>query len=66
MRTDLGGAGVPGPTASIARPIEVGPSLLANLDQRRREHMLAEWRAAIGPDHTDDYRRVRDNTATTS
>ena len=64
VRTDLGGAGVPGPDAVAARPIEVGPSLLANLDQMRREHMLAEWRAAIGPDHTDDYRRVRDNIVT--
>ncbi len=64
VRTDLGGAGVPGPAASVARPIEVGPSLLANLDQMRREHLLAEWRSAIGPDYTDDYRRVRDNIVT--
>jgi iron(III) transport system substrate-binding protein len=64
VRTDLGGAGVPGPDAATARPIEVGPSLLANLDQMRREHMLSEWREAIGPDHTDDYRRVRDNVVT--
>lgn len=64
VRTDLGGAGVPGPDAAVARPIEVGPALLANLDQMRREHMLSEWRAAIGPDHTDDYRRVRDNIVT--
>jgi iron(III) transport system substrate-binding protein len=64
VRTDLGGAGVLGPGAAIARPIEVGPSLLANLDQMRREHMLSEWRTAIGPDHTGDYRRVRDNIVT--
>ena len=64
VRTDLGGAGVPGPNAATARPIEVGPSLLANLDQMRREHMLSEWRTAIGPDHIDNYRRVRDNIVT--
>ena len=64
VRTDLGGAGVPSPDTSIARPIEVGPSLLANLDQMRREHMLKEWREAIGPNHTNDYRRVRDNIVT--
>lgn len=30
-----------------ARPIRVGPALLANLDQSRRESLIDEWRARI-------------------
>lgn len=60
--------GVPGgagqaPAAS-ARPIEVGPALLANLDQMRRRRLVADWREALGPNHVDDYRRVRDSLVT--
>jgi iron(III) transport system substrate-binding protein len=62
VRTDIDGGVARAPTAS-ARPIEVGPSLLANLDQMRRRRLVGEWRAAIGPDHVDDYRRVRDQSA---
>lgn len=64
VRSDLAGGGVPGPAESIARPIEVGPSLLANLDQMRRARLLADWQAAIGPKRTYDLRRARDSLAT--
>jgi iron(III) transport system substrate-binding protein len=36
------------PLAAGARPIRVGPALLANLDQLRRERLLARWRQAMG------------------
>lgn len=61
VRTDIAGGAGRAPQA-YARPIEVGPALLANLDQMRRERLVAEWRDALGPDHVDDYRRVRDAT----
>jgi iron(III) transport system substrate-binding protein len=64
VRTDLAGAGVPGPSPAVARPIEVGPALLANLDQMRRAHLLEEWRRAIGPRREYDSRRIRDNMMT--
>ncbi len=63
VRTDVpDGAGRP--PAGAIRPIEVGPALLANLDQMRRQRLVADWREAIGPDHVDDYRRVRDSLVT--
>lgn len=63
VRTDLPASAHAGraPTPSAARPIEVGPALLANLDHMRRERLLADWREALGPKRTNDYRRVRDN-----
>ncbi len=63
VRTDVAGGAGRTPAAS-ARPIEVGPSLLANLDQMRRRRLVDDWRNAIGPDHVDDYRRVRDSLVT--
>ncbi|CAN5455410.1 ABC transporter substrate-binding protein [soil metagenome] len=60
VRQDLNGGGVAKPPAEAARPIDVGPALLANLDQMRRARLVAEWRAAIGAHRTDDYRRVLD------
>jgi len=61
VRTDVPGGPGQAPAAS-ARPIAVGPALLANLDQMRRRRLVAEWREALGPDHVDDYRRVRDRS----
>ncbi len=66
VRTDLKGGGVPGPADGVARPIEVGPALLADLDQMRRARLLADWRKAIGPSRKDDRRRSRDNIVTGS
>ncbi len=63
VRPDVAGGAGRAPAAS-ARPIEVGPALLANLDQMRRRRLVADWREALGPDHIDDYRRVRDNLVT--
>ncbi|MET3665823.1 ABC transporter substrate-binding protein [Caulobacter sp. 1776] len=63
VRNDVAGGVGKAPGAS-ARPIEVGPSLLANLDQMRRRRLVADWREALGPDHVDDYRRVRDSLVT--
>jgi iron(III) transport system substrate-binding protein len=63
VRTDVPGGVGKAPAAS-ARPIEVGPSLLANLDQMRRRRLVADWRDALGPNHIDDYRRVRDSLVT--
>ncbi|NBB63983.1 extracellular solute-binding protein [Pseudomonas sp. ODNR1LW] len=34
--------------AEGVRPLRVGPALLANLDQARREGLLKRWRAAMG------------------
>lgn len=64
VRTDLKGAGVPHPDPVSALPIEVGPALLANLDQMRRQKLVADWQRAIGAEHRGDYRRVRDNLVT--
>jgi iron(III) transport system substrate-binding protein len=61
VRTGVPGGASQAPQAS-ARPIEVGPALLANLDQMRRRRLVADWRQALGPDHVDDYRRVRDTS----
>ncbi|MDT9115669.1 ABC transporter substrate-binding protein, partial [Escherichia coli] len=36
VRADVAGPQPPGPSPEAARPIEVGPGLLANLDQMRR------------------------------
>jgi iron(III) transport system substrate-binding protein len=36
-----------GDDASFYRPIPIGPSLLATLDQAKRERFLAEWAAAM-------------------
>jgi iron(III) transport system substrate-binding protein len=63
VRMDI--AGGPGRAPPVStRPIEVGPALLANLDQMRRKRLVAEWREALGPDHVDDYRRIRDSLVT--
>jgi iron(III) transport system substrate-binding protein len=35
------------PVASGARPVRVGPALLANLDRARRERLLSRWDAAM-------------------
>ncbi|WP_227818838.1 hypothetical protein, partial [Klebsiella pneumoniae] len=35
------------PSPPGARPIRVGPGLLANLDHERREKLLGRWRAAM-------------------
>jgi iron(III) transport system substrate-binding protein len=35
------------PVASGARPVRVGPALLANLDRSRRERLLSRWDAAM-------------------
>ena len=64
VRRDLAGGGVPGPAEVVARPIEVGPSLLANLDQMRRARLLADWQGDIGPRRVYDLRRARDSLAT--
>ena len=50
VRNDLQGAGVSGPSPAVALPIEVGPALLANLDQMRRARLLRDWTQAIGPE----------------
>ncbi|NQE61719.1 hypothetical protein E1H18_1975 [Caulobacter sp. RHG1] len=39
-------AGLGAPAAAGGRPIRVGPALLANFDQGRREALLSRWRAA--------------------
>jgi iron(III) transport system substrate-binding protein len=64
VREDVAGPGPPGPDARVARPIAVGPSLLANLDQMRRTRLLATWSADIGPARTYDLRRTRDSFVT--
>ncbi len=64
VRADVAGPQPPGPSPEAARPIEVGPGLLANLDQMRRARLLEDWRRAIGPNRTDDFRRVRDRRMT--
>lgn len=38
----------PRPSLPGARPIRVGPGLLANLDQQRRRRLLARWSEAMG------------------
>jgi len=38
-----------GAEATGARPIRVGPALLANLDQARRASLLSEWRSRMQP-----------------
>ena len=35
------------PAASVARPVRLGPALLANLDQIKRRRFLARWRQAL-------------------
>jgi iron(III) transport system substrate-binding protein len=30
----------------------------------RRRRLVADWRDALGPNHIDDYRRVRDSLVT--
>ncbi len=35
------------PPASAARPVKLGPALLANLDRIRRQRFLANWQAAL-------------------
>jgi iron(III) transport system substrate-binding protein len=47
VRTDLNGGGVQRPAVDAARPIEVGPALLANLDEMRRLRLLMDWRDAV-------------------
>lgn len=47
VRNDLNGGGVAGPDPATARPIEVGPALLANLDEMRRLRLLMDWRDAV-------------------
>jgi iron(III) transport system substrate-binding protein len=42
------GARAPAP---IARSIRVGPALIANLDQIKRRHFIAEWTVAFGTPH---------------
>ncbi|MFC5346193.1 ABC transporter substrate-binding protein [Brevundimonas staleyi] len=44
-----GGVETPG-----ARPIRVGPALLANLDQSRRASLLSEWRDRVHPQSAGD------------
>lgn len=38
----------PLPSSDVLRPIHFGPSLLASLDEFRRQSVLREWRRAIG------------------
>ena len=40
-------SGLGAPAAAGGRPIRVGPALLANFDQGRREALLARWRAGM-------------------
>ena len=47
IRTDVPMAG-PLPSSDVLRPIHFGPSLLASLDEFRRQSVLREWRRAIG------------------
>jgi iron(III) transport system substrate-binding protein len=46
-RTDARRADDPVAAAPAARPVAVGPELLANLDQIRRARMLRRWRRAM-------------------
>jgi iron(III) transport system substrate-binding protein len=46
IRTDVPMAG-PVPSSDVLRPIHFGPSLLASLDEFRRQSVLREWRRAI-------------------
>ena len=65
VRTDMAHAGVLGPESKVVWPIEVGPALLANLDQMRRTRLIMEWSQAIGPKRKDDFRRApRDSIMT--
>jgi iron(III) transport system substrate-binding protein len=64
VRENLTQAPPPGPSIRIARPIAVGPSLLANLDQMRRARLLAHWNAEVGPNRSYDLRRTRDRIVT--
>ena len=36
------------PARASARPVRVGPMLLANLDQLKRRRFLKEWQSALG------------------
>ncbi len=46
IRTGVQMAG-PQPSSEVLRPIHFGPSLLASLDEFRRQSVLREWRRAI-------------------
>jgi len=47
IRADVPMAGPP-PSSEVLRPIHFGPSLLASLDEFRRQSVLREWRRALG------------------
>jgi iron(III) transport system substrate-binding protein len=47
IRTGVPMAG-PLPSSDVLRPVHFGPSLLASLDEFRRQSVLREWRRAIG------------------
>lgn len=43
-----GRMGITGGQVGLLRPIALGPGLLVYLDQQKRQHILASWRAVIG------------------
>jgi iron(III) transport system substrate-binding protein len=47
VRSDVPAHGGARPTASAARPVRLGPALLANLDRIKRRRFLARWRQAL-------------------